>query len=238
MKAGKFTLIELLIVIAVIAILTGLLLPALNSAREKARVITCISNAKTSSRQMLMYANDFAFWIPVGINTGIPLSNWHAALQEFGYHGIKGKSCTLTAVCRCPAEPAFGTAYWTVDGAKLTEKGGKKASLAPTSGYNTDGVNIASFPSPSTTVLLAEGAWPDGDGKPKYRYFPSGIWGGYLVYLRHRMKATFVWMDGHITNGGADAYARATAPWAGLWNGNAFIDSSGMLYPFSFFRKQ
>ena len=57
--SAGFTLVEMLVVIAIIAVLAGLMLPALAAAKVRAQAVGCTSNLRRLQLGWQMYANDF-----------------------------------------------------------------------------------------------------------------------------------------------------------------------------------
>ena len=116
----NFTLIELLIVIAIIAILAGMLLPALNSAREKSRTANCIGNLKQIGVVFQSYANDWNDYITPG-SYSTPDNNdmpWQRTYVKSGYlpasnwaGDISTKPGLVKGVYRCPTESFLGSVW-------------------------------------------------------------------------------------------------------------------------------
>jgi type II secretory pathway pseudopilin PulG len=73
MKRKCFTLVELLVVIGIIAVLMGILLPALSAVRRTAQRVVCGSNLAGIGKAMLLYANEYAGEFP---RAGGPGSTW------------------------------------------------------------------------------------------------------------------------------------------------------------------
>ena len=79
-RRTAFTLVELLIVIAVIVILIALLLPSLGKAREQARRTVCLSNLHQIAIALPIYAANYKDYIPIGHTD--PEKQWNYTLAE------------------------------------------------------------------------------------------------------------------------------------------------------------
>ena len=81
-----FTLIKLLIVIAIIAILASLLMPALQKARMRAQCTTCLNNLNTLGKSLFLYCNDSNDFLPLGAYTSsdsIESKSWQHFLSPY-----------------------------------------------------------------------------------------------------------------------------------------------------------
>ena len=94
-RKQRFTIVKLLVVIAIIAILAAMLLPALNKARETAKSIKCTNNLKQIGMGMLNYTSDYDGFFPMWYNNLGTKKYWNKDLATLGYLPVPGKKQLL-----------------------------------------------------------------------------------------------------------------------------------------------
>ena len=218
MKKQNFTLTELLVVISIIAILAGLLLPALNKSRASAQNAACVSNLKQVGATFMLYANDFDDLLPPADFAGTPKNSavtdqptsenaletgtnipWYIRLGMKKYLPRFDATDTSKTVVNCPityGNPGKLNSYGVPVG--NSDEGSLKVDSSSAVYYR-----IRSQID-NKHVLAADSTL--GTGKEPEAYFldegsgGAGSGGKGNIVLRHSDRANAVMADGRVDN--------------------------------------
>jgi len=209
MKKENFTLVELLVVIAIIAILAGMLLPALNAAREKAHAISCLSTLKQIGLGYESYAQSSDEFIPKSYTVPYPGTtsrDWRGYIyREFLGGDLSQKS---REKMRCPSvqimtHPANASLSFT--DANQFYLGYSQHSFGSYYYDEPDFLKRMKLRQISTVSLVAD-SW-------NMQLFNHGYNEVSTLQARHSLRTNLLWADGHCSSA-AESYYR------NVWNQN------------------
>lgn len=187
----KFTLVELLTVIGIIAVLASILLPSLNKAKDQAQSIRCMGQVRQSGLAISNYANDHQNFRPALYSGSV---YWGKVLVDYGYVSEKLNNSIL----QCPNALPL-----TLDSSRNKTYGMMRD--APYRGI--DEVLTSSLPYrmdssrfPSEDILIADSlrVYPDPSNIQVFTVYKNyNATGTFQIQTRHLNNANLFFYDGH-----------------------------------------
>lgn len=208
----KFTLLELMITVAIMAVIAAMLLPALGAARNKARSAECLGRIRQNSTAMQAYNLDFnGHTVSYRINADATATSWSSILFTMQY--MTGISYLKVRTFTCPALPpeGFYDPYRTYGSLKFNDiwEGNYfeqrygtfwQRELRSTAGifYMPHKLRTPSkVPHFADTLYVNPGNAGNGYG---YYYFPLRNKNNATLSLHHNLRGNIIYFDGHATS--------------------------------------
>lgn len=195
-----FTLVELLVVVAIIALLAAIMFPVFANAREKARQSTCASNLRQLATAMTMYSHDNDEVYPwTDHYAGVPSPTYGYYWQALIYPYVNSSQVYL-----CPTsdqnadgynprmdQPVFDKATYSINVLAFPDDIGTPAS---------------SIPQPSRLIMLGDSdAGPIGPPHYLFRFYMYSTG-------RHSGGCNLAFADGHVKWSLLDTYFTKVGP--------------------------
>ena len=189
----KFTLLELMIVVAIIGLLITILLPSLRSAKESAKTAICMSNLSSLGQVAAMHGSDNnqKFWIKDADLLPDDPARGYVSWTTHPKHISPYISQTVSPWSKidlfyCPSDP-----YARNKDLKWRHSYGYNVSSLP-------GQFMMSVKNPSETIFLADSGHDEEDGYRSWIIRPNQV--NKAIYnIRHVKGANVLWTDGSVS---------------------------------------